>query len=270
MIDKAVNYIRSRLDQEPVETGLILGSGLGVIVEDMEEAVEIDYHDIAGFPVSKVKGHAGKLMIGRIGGVYCLVMQGRVHYYEGHTMQQVSYPIRVMQALGIQKLIVTCAAGAADQHHRPGDIMLIDDQINFTFNNPILGMQSDQNSNRFVDSSLVFSHRLKKMAYQVAGTLDIHLKSGVYFFMTVPSYETPAEIKMIHKLGGDMAGMSTFPESLEAHRLGMEVLGLSYISNMGAGLQSSPLHHDEVIQTIESIKIDFRRLIFAIIEAIST
>ena len=265
MLDKAIKYISKRLNDQQIELGMILGSGLGVLAENMQDPLIISYNDIPGFPISRVEGHAGQLVLGKIAGKTCMILQGRVHYYEGHSMSKVCYPVEVMAGLGIKKLIVTCASGGVNKKLNAGDIMLIDDQINFTFNNPLI-KQNRTSEQRFVDSSQVYCKRLKIIAREVAQKNNITLNSGVYFCMTGPSYETPVEIRMIRYLGGDMAGMSTFHESLLAYGLGMEVLGISYISNMGAGIQDGPLYHEEVIETIKVIKMDLHKLIFEIIK----
>ncbi len=265
MLKDAVQYIQKKLAHSKIDLGMILGSGLGIMVEGVERPITIPYRDIPGFPISKVAGHAGRLVIGKIGEKSCVIMQGRVHYYEGHTMEDLAFPVRVMHALGADQLIITCASGGVNKDLAPGDIMLIDDQVNFSFQNPLIisGTGTDV---AFIDSSQVYSSRLKKLTVRIAKRLDTPIQRGVYFFMTGPNYETGAEIKMIRTLGGDMAGMSTFPESLEAYKLGMEVLGLSYISNMGTGISETPLYHEEVVETIEGIKKPLRRLIFELIK----
>ncbi len=266
MIEESSNYIRQRIGKGPIDVAMILGSGLGVLADSLNAPTIISYEEIPGFASSKVEGHKGNVVFGEVTGKKCLLLQGRVHYYEGHPMESVVFPVRVLDALGIKKLIVTCASGGVHKGLQPGDIMLIEDQINFSLDNPLIGFKGAKTP--FVDASCVYSDRLKAVAKDTADALQIHLKSGVYFYMSGPNYETSAEIEMIRQLGGDMAGMSTFPESLEAYRLGMEVLGLSYISNMGTGISKEKLQHQEVIETIEKIKKPLAQLIFEIIKNI--
>ncbi|WJP99389.1 purine-nucleoside phosphorylase [Geobacillus stearothermophilus] len=264
MIEKAADVLRQRMPAPPA-IGLILGSGLGVLAEEIEEAVRIPYEEIPGFPVSTVEGHAGRLVCGRLEGAAVVAMQGRFHYYEGYSLREVTFPVRVMKALGVRQLIVTNAAGGVNKQFRPGDLMIISDHINLLGTNPLIGPNDPELGPRFPDLTEAYSRRLRQLAKEAAAKLGLRVQEGVYVANTGPSYETPAEIRMIRTLGGDAVGMSTVPEVIVARHGGMEVLGISCISNMAAGMSDAPLHHDEVVETAERVKTDFLRFIKAIV-----
>ncbi|MED0655240.1 purine-nucleoside phosphorylase [Anoxybacillus geothermalis] len=264
MIEKAADVLRQRMPAPPA-IGLILGSGLGVLAEEIEEAVCIPYEEIPGFPVSTVEGHAGRLVCGRLEGAAVVAMQGRFHYYEGYSLREVTFPVRVMKALGVRQLIVTNAAGGVNEQFRPGDLMIISDHINLLGTNPLIGPNDPELGPRFPDLTEAYSRRLRQLAKEAAAKLGLRVQEGVYVANTGPSYETPAEIRMIRTLGGDAVGMSTVPEVIVARHGGMEVLGISCISNMAAGMSDAPLHHDEVVETAERVKTDFLRFIKAIV-----
>ncbi|AKM19541.1 purine-nucleoside phosphorylase [Geobacillus stearothermophilus] len=264
MIEKAADVLRQRMPAPPA-IGLILGSGLGVLAEEIEEAVRIPYEEIPGFPVSTVEGHAGRLVCGRLEGAAVVAMQGRFHYYEGYSLREVTFPVRVMKALGVRQLIVTNAAGGVNEQFRPGDLMIISDHINLLGTNPLIGPNDPELGPRFPDLTEAYSRRLRQLAKEAAAKLGLRVQEGVYVANTGPSYETPAEIRMIRTLGGDAVGMSTVPEVIVARHGGMEVLGISCISNMAAGMSDAPLHHDEVVETAERVKTDFLRFIKAIV-----
>ncbi|KFL16801.1 purine nucleoside phosphorylase [Geobacillus stearothermophilus] len=264
MIEKAADVLRQRMPAPPA-IGLILGSGLGVLADEIEEAVRIPYEDIPGFPVSTVEGHAGRLVCGRLGGAAVVAMQGRFHYYEGYSLREVTFPVRVMKALGVRQLIVTNAAGGVNEQFRPGDLMIISDHINLLGTNPLIGPNDPELGPRFPDLTEAYSRRLRQLAKEAAAKLGLRVQEGVYVANKGPSYETPAEIRMIRTLGGDAVGMSTVPEVIVARHGGMEVLGISCISNMAAGMSDAPLHHDEVVETAERVKTDFLRFIKAIV-----
>ncbi|WP_397378570.1 purine-nucleoside phosphorylase [Paenibacillus sp. YYML68] len=261
---EAADYIRSHYSEQP-EIGLILGSGLGVIAELVEDVVTIPYENIPHFPVSTVEGHAGELLLGTVGGRRVLLMKGRFHQYEGYGVETVSFPVRVMKELGVEKLLVTNAAGGVNMEYEPGDLMVIRDHINFTFRNPLIGPNVNELGVRFPDMSEAYSRRLREVAKSVAEEQGLQLREGVYFGLLGPSYETPAEIRMIRTLGGDAVGMSTVSEVLLARHAGIEVLGFSCISNMAAGILDQPLSHEEVIETTERVKQTFLKLILGII-----
>ncbi|QPA29931.1 purine-nucleoside phosphorylase [Thermaerobacillus caldiproteolyticus] len=263
-IDKAATYLQEKFPTPP-QIGLILGSGLGVLAEEIEQAIKIPYEQIPEFPVSTVEGHAGQLVYGQLQGATVVAMQGRFHYYEGYSFDKVTFPVRVMKALGVEQLIVTNAAGGVNERFQPGDLMIITDHINNMGSNPLIGPNDPDLGVRFPDMTEAYSKRLRQLAKDVADRLNIRVQEGVYVANTGPSYETPAEIRMIRTIGGDAVGMSTVPEVIVARHAQMEVLGISCISNMAAGILDQPLTHDEVIETTEKVKADFLRLIKAIV-----
>ncbi|TDF99274.1 purine-nucleoside phosphorylase [Paenibacillus piri] len=263
-IKEAAAYIRGQYAEAP-EIGLILGSGLGVIADLVERATVIAYRDIPHFPVSTVEGHAGELLLGTISGKHVLLMKGRFHLYEGYGVDVVSFPVRVMKELGVKTLIVTNAAGGVNTSFEVGDLMLIKDHINFTFRNPLIGPNHNELGVRFPDMSEAYNRGLRQTAHEVASGQGLKLKEGVYLGMLGPSYETPAEIRMIRTLGADAVGMSTVAEVIAARHAGIEVLGFSCISNMAAGILDQPLSHAEVMETTERVKPKFLKLIVGIV-----
>jgi purine-nucleoside phosphorylase len=266
-LEKAVSFIEGQLNGRP-EIGLILGSGLGVLAEEIENPVKIPYEDIPEFPVSTVEGHAGQLVIGDLSGKKVVAMQGRFHFYEGYSMDKVTFPVRVMKLLGVKKLIVTNAAGGINVSFQAGDLMLITDHINNTGTNPLIGPNDSRFGPRFPDMSEAYSRQLRSVAKEIASKLDMDLKQGVYVGNSGPTYETPAEVRLAGVLGGDAVGMSTVPEVIVARHCGMEVLGISCITNMAAGILDQPLSHEEVIETTEKVKSSFLRFIKEIVNAI--
>ena len=240
-------------------TGIILGSGLGRLTGVMTESREIPFDDIPHFPTSTVKGHSGRLISGCLEGCDLLVLSGRVHYYEGYPISAVTFPLEVMAKLGIRRLIVTNASGAINRSFNPGDIIAISDHINFMGTSPLRGAPD------FVDLSEAYSRRLWKLAREAAGSLGTTLASGVYAAMSGPCFETPAEIRMLATLGADLVGMSTVPEVITARRAGIEVLGLSMVSNMAAGISETPLSHQEVMEATHKAAGAFRKLVTAIV-----
>ncbi|UFT97687.1 purine-nucleoside phosphorylase [Radiobacillus kanasensis] len=264
---EAKDYILKQVDQAP-KIGLILGSGLGVLAEDIENPIAIPYQDIPHFPVSTVSGHKGQLVIGTLEGQLVVAMQGRFHFYEGYQMEQVTFPIRVMKALGVEQIIVTNAAGGINESFKPGHLMLIEDHINNFGTNPLIGKNEEELGPRFPDMSEAYSKRLLQHAKQVADSLNIQVQQGVYVGNTGPSYETGSEVKMLRKWGGDAVGMSTVPEVIVANHAGLEVLGISCISNMAAGILDQPLTHEEVMETTEQVKEDFLRFMKEIIRTL--
>ncbi|MCR8633868.1 purine-nucleoside phosphorylase [Paenibacillus radicis (ex Xue et al. 2023)] len=263
-IKEAAAYIRAQYGATP-EIGLILGSGLGVIADLVEQATVIAYKDIPNFPVSTVEGHAGELLLGTIHGKHVLLMKGRFHLYEGYGVNVVSFPVRVMKELGVKTLIVTNAAGGVNTSYEVGDLMLIKDHINFTFHNPLIGPNFNELGVRFPDMSEAYSRGLRKTAHEVASEQGIKLQEGVYIGLLGPTYETPAEIRMVRTLGADAVGMSTVAEVVVARHAGIEVLGFSCITNMAAGILDQPLSHAEVIETTERVKPKFLKLILGIV-----
>lgn len=260
-------YLQTKIKVKPV-VGLILGSGLGVLVEEIENQIVVPYEEIPHFPTSTVQGHAGQLVFGDLNGVPVVAMQGRFHFYEGYEMSKVTFPVRVMKALGIEKIVVTNAAGGVNTSFEPGDLMLISDHINFMGTNPLIGPNEEEFGVRFPDMSEAYSKVLRHKAREVGESLGISLQEGVYVAVTGPSYETPAEIHMMRTIGADAVGMSTAPEVIIARHAGLEVLGISCITNMAAGILDQPLNHEEVIETTEKVKANFLTLVKEIVKVI--
>lgn len=243
-----------------VEFGLILGSGLGELAEEIQNPVVISYNEIPHFPISTVVGHAGQLVYGDLAGKKVLAMQGRFHYYEGNSMQTVTYPVRVMKALGAHSVVVTNACGGVNETFAPGDLMLITDHINFMGANPLVGPNEESMGPRFPDMSQAYSIEYMTVAKEVAKAAGLHLKEGVYMGFSGPTYETPAEIRFARTIGADAVGMSTVPEVIVAAHSGLKVLGISCITNLAAGMQKN-LNHAEVVETTERVKVEFKALV---------
>ena len=266
-IKEAKEYITRVVGFTP-EIALILGSGLGDMAEEVENKIVIDYKDIPNFPVSTVQGHKGRLVFGTLRGRKVAFMQGRFHYYEGWKMEDVVFPVWVFKALGVEKLIVTNAAGGVNTSFRPGDLMLIKDHINYTNNNPLIGPNIEEFGPRFPDMSAAYSTELIEVVKSSAEANGIRLQEGTYIFLTGPSYETPAEIRACRILGADAVGMSTVPEVVAANHCGIKVAGISCITNMAAGILDQPLNHKEVMETADRVKESFSKLIKTVVERI--
>ena len=264
-IQDAKNFLVEKISRQPA-IGLILGSGLGVLAEEIESPIKIPYGDIPGFLASTVAGHKGQLVIGELEGKQVVAMQGRFHYYEGYEMDLVTFPVRVMKAIGVKTIIVTNAAGGINKSFEAGDLMLISDHLNLFGTNPLIGPNDDETGVRFPDMSKAYSPELLNLAKKVADDLNIPVKEGVYAGNTGPAYETPAEVRMIRTLGADAVGMSTVPEVIVARHCDMKVLGISCISNMAAGMLDQPLSHDEVIETTEKVREDFLKFVKEIVK----
>ncbi len=263
-LDEAVQRVRESSQIVP-EIGLILGSGLGFIGDRVDQAARIAYADLPGFPVSTVEGHAGRLVLGYLSGRRVAVMQGRFHYYEGYSLEQVAMGVRLMGRLGARMLIVTNAAGGIREDLQAGDLMLISDHINLMGGNPLMGRNLAALGPRFPDLSDAYSRDLREQARAVAGRENIQLREGVYAAFSGPSYETPAEIRALRSLGADAVGMSTIPEVIAACHMGLRVLGISCISNLAAGIGKNPLSHDEVQETTKRVQETFSRLVLALV-----
>lgn len=260
----AAAYIGAKLRETP-KFCIVLGSGLGGFAEQVSEEVVIDYKDIPHFPVSTVPGHKGQLVIGRLGDVPVIVQQGRFHYYEGYSMDEVVFPLRCMLYLNVPNLIVTNAAGSVDTDYIPGDVMLIRDHIKLHGDSPLRGANIDDFGPRFNDMSNPYTKEVRQLAKTCANELEIPIKEGVYFYMPGPSYETASEVKAINILGAHAVGMSTAPEVIVAAHGGMKVLGLSCITNMGTGLFDQVMSHEDVISKSEQVQEKFISLVMAII-----
>ena len=257
---KCFECVQKKITFKP-ETALILGSGLGDYADTMEVAETLDYHDIEGFPVSTVPGHKGRFVFGYAGGVPIVAMQGRVHFYEGYKPQDVVLPIRLMKLMGAKVLFLTNAAGGINRSFNAGDFMLITDQISMSVPSPLIGENIDELGVRFPDMSEVYSRRLRKIIENAAVTAGVPLRRGVYIQTTGPQYETPAEIRAYERLGADAVGMSTAIEAIAARHAGMEICGISCISNLAAGISVNPLTHAEVQETADRVAPLFKKLV---------
>lgn len=258
-------YIKNIINEIP-DAAVILGSGLGSLSDEVQNKIVIKYESIPNFPKSTVAGHAGEFVYGDLEGKKVIMMNGRFHFYEGYDMKTVTFAVRVLSSLGIKKLIVTNAAGGVNTSFKPGDLMIIKDHINFTGTNPLIGKNLDDFGPRFPDMSQPYDMELRDIALKAALDKDIEIVEGTYLMMTGPSYETPAEVRMVRILGGDAVGMSTVPEVIAANHSGMKVLGISCITNMACGILDRPLNHEEVIETSNMVKDKFKTLVREIIK----
>ena len=264
-IGRIITSIRERIGDFEPEIALILGSGLGTIADSISDAVVVKYETIPDFPRSTVKGHAGELVFGTMNGKKVVAMKGRIHFYEGHGMEKTTLPTRILYELGARILFLTTATGAINKELTPGDLMVIDDQINLSLTNPLIGPNDNNVGPRFLDTSECFDSKLISTTHKVAKELDIDLKQGTYLFTTGPTYETPAEVRMMRFLGADVTGMSCVPESIIAAHCGMRTLGITFVANMGAGIIEEVLTHDDVMDTMNLIKEDFVALIQGVV-----
>ncbi|MBD1378696.1 purine-nucleoside phosphorylase [Metabacillus arenae] len=263
----AAQYLKKKYPRGP-KIGLILGSGLGVLADEIEDAVKVSYQEIPNFPVSTVEGHAGQFVFGTLFGVNVVAMQGRFHFYEGYDLQKVTSPVRVMKEMGVETMIVTNAAGGVNENFDAGDLMIITDHINNLGTNPLIGPNDSELGVRFPDMSQAYDKELRALAKKAAEKMNIRVREGVYVANTGPSYETPAEIRYLRTMGADAVGMSTVPEVIVARHSNMRVLGISCISNMAAGILDQPLSHDEVMETTEKVKSNFLNLVKEIVQQI--
>ena len=259
-ITAAAEYILSQTELRPT-IGLVLGSGLGDYADGLEDAVSIPFSQIPNFPVPTVPGHSGALVLGRKQGREVVVLQGRIHYYEGLPMQEITLPIRVLAAMGVRKLVLTNAAGGVNMFFSPGDLMVINDHINFSGMNPLIGPNLDAFGPRFPDCSDIYTKTLRDAIREKAAAAGIPTQEGVYAMYSGPNYETPAEIRMFRVLGADAVGMSTVPEALVAAHCGMEVVGISCITNMAAGVLRQKLNHQEVVEVAAQVHDKFQNLL---------
>lgn len=259
-ITAAAEYILSRTSLRPT-IGLVLGSGLGDFADTLEDAVRIPYADIPHFPISTAPGHVGAFVFGRKCGQTVVAMQGRLHFYEGHSMQTLTMPIRVMAAIGVKNLVLTNAAGGSNASYDPGTLMLIKDHINYSGANPLIGANLDAFGPRFPDVSDLYTAELRAAVKAKAAQAGIHLEEGVYMMFTGPNYETPAEVRMAQILGADAVGMSTAPEALVAGHCGMRIVGISCITNHAAGITSAKLDHAEVVEIANRVHDTFQKLL---------
>jgi purine-nucleoside phosphorylase len=262
--EHAARFIRARAAQE-VRVALVLGSGLGAFADELEEAVSLPYEEIPGFARSTVEGHAGRLVVGKIEGVSVAAMQGRFHFYEGYTLEEVTFPIRTLGLLAVKSLVLTNAAGGLNNSFTQGSLVVISDHLNLMGANPLLGHNDPRFGPRFPDLTEVYDHEYQDVAVCEAREIGLELRRGIYAALTGPSYETPAEIRMLRLLGADAVGMSTVPEAIVARHMGLRVLGLSCITNMAAGVLDRPINHEEVIETGERVRQTFAELLRRVI-----
>ena len=250
MLNESADYIRSRIGDEKVDLAIVLGSGLGDMADEIEDATVIDYHDIPHFPVSTVPGHKGCLVVGRLEGHRVMCMQGRFHYYEGYSMSEVVYPVRTMKVMGIGSLFLTNAAGCVNKGWKPGDLMIIEDHIKLIADSPLRGANPEALGPRFFDMTRAYDRTLIGIAEKEAEKLGIDIRKGVYMLFRA-----------------DAVGMSTVPEAIAASHMGMHTLGISCLTNMAAGILDQPLNHEEVLETGERVKKDFSALVRSIVRS---
>ena len=267
-VQDSISFIRQYTKVTP-RVALILGSGLGALINEIKSPIIIPYHEIPNFPASSLEGHAGNLVFGQIEGKEVVVMQGRFHYYEGFSMKQVTYPIFVMQQLGVSELIITNACGGINENFQPGDLMMIEDFINGVSDNPLIGINDDRFGPRFPDMSEPYHHTLIELAKQCAKANQISYQTGVYTFFQGPYYETAAEIQFYKRGGSDAIGMSTVPETIAANYLGIKVLGIACITNMATGICKEKHSHEAVLQMAEKASANLCIWIRAIIHELA-
>jgi purine-nucleoside phosphorylase len=275
-VAEAAVFLQSRLGSLTPRIGIVLGSGLGAVADSVTEAVAVPYTEIRHFPQSTVVGHSGRIVVGRLGGAPVVVMQGRVHFYEGYTPQEVTFPMRVLGALGLRAVILTNAAGGIKEGYRVGQLVALADHINFMGFNPLVGPNEARfgfrpgSGLRFFDMTEAYSRRLRYVAQEAASAEGFNLGDGVYLAVTGPSFETPAEIRAFRALGATMVGMSTVPETIVARHMGLEVLGISCITNLAAGMSLKPLSHEEVFDAGQQVEQRLARLFERLVPNILT
>ncbi|WP_078428580.1 purine-nucleoside phosphorylase [Alkalihalobacterium alkalinitrilicum] len=263
-INESAAYIEGKISGNP-QIGLILGSGLGELAEEIQNPVKIPYGEIPNFPVSTVEGHAGQLVIGQLEGKQVIAMQGRFHYYEGYSMQEVTFPVRVMKQLGVELIAVTNACGGMNKTFAPGDLMIITDHLNMTGDNPLIGPNYNELGPRFPDMSSAYTPELVSFVEQVGKSLDIKLQKGVYAGVTGPTYMSGAELIMLRNIGGDVVGMSTVPEVIVASHAQMKVIGISCITDMAIGEELEGITHEQVVEVANRTKPRFIKLVKQIV-----
>ena len=262
--EKAARVIRSRTSAE-VSVAIVLGSGLGAFAGDLTDATEIRYDEIPGFARATVEGHAGRLVIGKAGEITIAAMQGRFHFYEGYSLEEVTFPIRVLKLLGVNTLVLTNAAGSLNVEFTPGSLMVISDHINLLGDNPLRGENDERFGPRFPDLTSVYAPELQNIVIDEGNAMGLELRRGIYAALSGPSYETPAEIHMVRTLGADAVGMSTVPEAIVARHMSMNVVGISCITNLAAGVSNRPIDHSQVMQIGERVRGAFTELLRRIV-----
>jgi purine-nucleoside phosphorylase len=267
--EHAARTIRARLTAEP-RIAIVLGSGLGGFADDFEDSVRIPYNEIPGFPRSTVEGHSGRLVSGKVDSVPVLAMQGRVHYYEGYSLEEVTFPVRTFKLLGIKTLVLTNAAGGINVQLTQGALMVLSDHVNLMGDNPLRGPNDERFGPRFPDMSGVYSPALQELVVEEAKAIGTEVRRGIYGGLSGPSYETPAEIHLLRNLGADAVGMSTVPEAIVARHMDMEVLGISCITNMAAGISDQPIDHAEVMAIGDRVRGTFTELLRRVVGRINS
>lgn len=267
--EHAARTIRAQVSIEP-RVAIVLGSGLGGFADDFGDAVAIPYEDIPGFMRSTAQGHAGRLVVGKVDQLPILAMQGRVHYYEGYTLEEVTFPIRTFKLLGVKTIILTNAAGGINVQLSQGALMVISDHMNLMGTNPLRGPNDERFGPRFPDMSTVYSPALQEIVIEEARAMEVEVRRGIYAALAGPNYETPAEIHMLRTFGADAVGMSTVPEAIVARHMDLEVLGISCITNMAAGIGDEPINHDEVMETGNRVRATFSQLLRRVIGRLSS
>lgn len=265
--EHAARVIRARTKLEP-RIALVLGSGLGGFADDFEEAVGIPYEEIPGFMRSTAAGHAGRLVVGKVDTVPVVAMQGRVHYYEGYSLEEVTFPIRTFKLLGVKTLILTNASGGINVQLNQGALMVISDHLNLMGDNPLRGRNDERFGPRFPDMTAVYSRELQELVVEEANAIGVEVRRGIYGALSGPSYETPAEIHLLRNLGADAVGMSTVPESIVARHMDLEVLAISCITNMAAGISDEPINHEEVMATGDRVRETFAQLLRRVVSRV--
>jgi purine-nucleoside phosphorylase len=266
---EAAEFIKSKSSKIP-QVGIVLGSGLGDFINKISDPVVIPYSEIPHFQQTTIKGHAGKLVLGNVGGVPVAVMAGRNHYYEGHSIDHVVHPVRTLAELGIQKLILTNAAGGVNTNYSPGDLVVLTDHLNLTGNNPLIGKNDDEVGPRFPDMSETYNIEMREAILSSAKENNIKVQTGIYAGFTGPTYETPAEVQMVSKIGGDLVGMSTVYEAIIANHRGIKIAGVSCVTNMAAGISKEKLSHDDIKDQADKIMETFSTLLESSIRAMKS
>ena len=267
--EHAARIIRARSSEEP-RVAIVLGSGLGGFADDFDDAVVVPYEEIPGFARSTAQGHAGRLVIGKVDQVPIVAMQGRVHYYEGYSLEEVTFPIRTFKLLGIKTIILTNASGGINVELTQGTLMVISDHLNLMGDNPLRGINDERFGPRFPDMSTVYSPALQALVIEEARAMGVEVRRGIYAALSGPSYETPAEIHLLRNFGADAVGMSTVPEAIVARQMEMDVLGISCITNMAAGIGDEPINHEEVMATGDRVRATFTQLLRRVITRVTS
>ena len=265
--EKAARMIRARVKVDP-SVAIVLGSGLGAFADELKDSNAIRYDEIPGFARATVEGHAGRLVIGKSGETIIAAMQGRFHFYEGYSLEEVTFPIRVLKLLGVRTLVLTNAAGALNVEFAPGSLMVISDHINLLGANPLTGQNDERFGPRFPDLTNTYERELQDLVIKEANAMGLEIRRGIYAALSGPSYETPAEIHMVRTLGADAVGMSTVPEAIAARHMGLQVVGISCITNLAAGVSNRPIDHGQVMAIGESVRGQFTELLRRVVKRI--